>query len=191
MVRTVLPVLLVLLVLTPSAPAQARGALTVYGGQFTANDWEDFFLRPEEVRYADSYILAVAPSVELYRWWPGLALEAEGQAVRHFGDQDHWEFNGVLAARWHAFPWNRVVRTSAAFGAGPSWATERPALEPDINGGATRRLLVYWYMELTAAPAHWTHWDTSLRLHHRSGAFGLVAAEGGSNVLALGLRRRF
>ena len=171
--------------------ASADGALTVYGGQFTTNDWEDFFLSPAALRFADSYMLALAPAWVVARPVPGLDLEVEGQVARHFGDQGHWEFNGVLAARWRDFPWRNRVRTSVAFGIGPSWATERPALEPGINGGHTQRLLVYWYLEATAAPAGWTNWAGSLRLHHRSSAFGLAASAGGSNILALGLRRQF
>jgi hypothetical protein len=187
--RVLLPLTVAFLVAV--SPARAEHALTVYTGRFTGNDWEDFFWRPGDIRYADSYILAVAPSTVLKDLTPSLRLEAEGQAVRHFGEQQHWEFNGALVGRWHAFPWDRTVRSSAAFGVGPSWASERPALEPGINGGETRQLLVYWFLEVTAAPADWERWAGSLRLHHRSGAFGLVAAKGGSNVLSLGLRRRF
>ena len=180
-----------LLWLAAPLPVQGEGAVTVYAGRLTTNGWEDFFVNPEEIHYRDSFLLAVAPSSVLATPLPGLTLEAEGQVVRHFGRQAHWEVNTALVGRWHNFPWDDHVRSTAAFGVGPSWAGERPDEEKAIDSGETRRLLAYWVMEVTAAPAKWTNWAASLRLHHRSTAYGLLADEGGANVLALGVRRRF
>ena len=89
-------------------------------------------------------------------------------------------------------PEGAAVRGSLAFGLGPSWASSQPALEQELNDqDATRRWLVYWYLEAAGAPRSWGPWRAVLRLHHRSGAFGWVAENGGSNVPSLGVRRRF
>lgn len=112
------------------------------------------------------------------------------QAVRHFGEQTHWEFNAIpISLRWHRFPWSRSVATSAAFGLGLSYATDLPPVEVELEG-ETRRLLVYWMMELTAGPVD-SRWAFSLRIHHRSEAYGLMGDAGGMNAVGLGLRYRF
>jgi hypothetical protein len=51
-------------------------------------------------------------------------------------------------------------------------------------------LLIYWVAELTAGPVN-APWAVSLRLHHRSVAWGLMGDEGGINAVGLGLRHRF
>ncbi len=45
-------------------------------------------------------------------------------------------------------------------------------------------------MELEIGPLD-KDWSALFRLHHRSGAFGLVADEGDSNALVIGLKQRF
>jgi hypothetical protein len=45
-------------------------------------------------------------------------------------------------------------------------------------------------MELELAPPD-KGWSAIFRLHHRSEAFGVVADEGGSNALVIGLKQRF
>ena len=53
--------------------------------------------------------------------------------------------------------------------------------------GESHQLLIYWMMELTAGPVQ-SPWSVSLRLHHRSVAYGLMGDEGGMNAVGLGLR---
>ncbi|MBE9544702.1 MAG: hypothetical protein IMF02_09445, partial [Proteobacteria bacterium] len=52
--------------------------------------------------------------------------------------------------------------------------------------------LVYWFGEIAFGPPD-SNWAGVFRIHHRSGAFGLIAdrGEGGSNTLAVGLKYRF
>jgi hypothetical protein len=58
------------------------------------------------------------------------------------------------------------------------------------NKGDSQRLLVYWMAEIEVGPPD-KDWSALIRLHHRSGAFGLIADEGGSNALVFGLKQRF
>ncbi len=51
--------------------------------------------------------------------------------------------------------------------------------------------MVYWMMELTLDLPYLENVDLVSRIHHRSEAFGLVADEGGSNSLAVGLKIHF
>ena len=192
--RPCLAPVLAALALAASAPAVAVAdtphAVTAFGGALLDNVWEDVFLAPHDLRFEQSYLVGAALSTRLAEPAEGLSLEVEGQLVRHFGDQTHWEVNApILTARWSRFPWDEALDTSAAFGLGLSWASEKPALEVE-NEGDSERLMAYWMIEIeTETPVE--HWSLIARLHHRSPAYGLFGDDGGANALALGLRRRF
>ena len=165
---------------------------TVYGARMSSETgWEDILIDPVEAQYLDVFLLAGALSRPYASLREGaLTLEAEGQVVRYFGDQDHWEFNAVpLTLRWHRFPWSDRVETSAAFGLGVSYATELPPVEVAIEGESAQ-WLIYWLLEATAGPVD-SPWSFTLRMHHRSVAYGLMAEEGGMNGVGVGVRYRF
>lgn len=166
-------------------PARAFG-VTVFGGVMTDNHWKDFFT-PDDLDFGESTLVGLAASRELWRLEGWAGLELEGQVVRHFGEQDHWEFNLPVVGRWHAFPWDEWVDTSIALGIGPSYASEVPKVEA-AQRGSSEQWLVYWFAEIEIGPPS-SAWRGILRLHHRSGAYGVVADRGGSNVLTVGLRR--
>lgn len=170
----------------PAAHA-ADFALTLYGGRTTSGDYQEV-VSPS---FVNVYLVDAALAWTAASYFNGaLSLEVEGQAARYFGDQHNWEFNlPVVAGRWHLFPWNDRVATGVAWGIGPSYATENPRVERQING-TSARWLVYWFAELALGPPK-SDWAVVLRLHHRSTAFGTVAEEGGSNTLALGWKMRF
>lgn len=166
-------------------------AFTGYVGRITTvNAWHDIFMHPDELEFADAYLATLALSHPLRRYGDDdLGLETEGQVVYNFGDQSHWEFNALLAARWYRFPWNDSVATTLAIGGGLSWATEVPDVEVELEG-SSEQLLIYWHLEMTLARPG-ARWATTLRLHHRSGGFGLLADDGGMNALCLGARVQF
>ena len=91
--------------------------------------------------------------------------------------------------RLHRFPWDNSVDTSIAFGLGPSWASELPEAELQYHH-STQRFLAYWFLEFTGGPPG-KGWSGVFRLHHRSKAFGLVADDGGANILTLGMKYFF
>jgi len=163
-------------------------AITVFGGLMTDNEWEDTLV-PWTLDFRDSTLLGLAASHRIGRFDHRLGFEIEGQVVRHFGDQDHWEFNLPIVGRWEVFPWDAVLDTSLAFGIGPSYASEKPKAEV-AKEGDSQRWLVYWMVELELGPPD-KDWSGIFRLHHRSGAFGLIADEGGSNALVIGIKYRF
>jgi hypothetical protein len=180
-----------------AAPAMLHAApgdwsTTVYGARISSQPgWEDILIDSAGTRFVDSYLLTAAVSRQYAQRYDGaLAIEAEGQIVRHFGDQTHWEFNAVpIVLRWNRFPWSARVASSAAFGLGLSYATEMPPVEVALEGESSE-WLVYWVMELTAGPVD-APWSVSLRLHHRSVGYGLMGEEGGMNAVGLGLRFDF
>lgn len=163
-----------------------RNAVTAYGGWFTDNKWTEIAAF-DDIGLRDAWMVGVGYTRELVgnRY---AALELEGVLVRYFGDQDNWEVDGILMARWRAFPWNDMLPTSVALGVGPSLASEEPAEEVAIDGESDAFLL-YWNAEVEVGLPE-RPWSVVARLHHRSNAYGVLAEDGGSNVLTVGLRYR-
>jgi hypothetical protein len=172
----------------PRPHAPPANALAVFGGWLTDNNFEEVFV-PWELDFRSSGVVGLAGARRLGGYGKHLDFESEGQVVRHIGKQDHWEFNLPFVTRWKTFPWDDKIDTSVAFGIGPSYATEVPNQEVAMDGDS-QQWLVYWVMEAAMGPPR-SDWEGLFRLHHRSGAFGVVADDGGSNILTLGVRRRF
>jgi hypothetical protein len=177
---------------TPAGAASGPWLLAAYAARISSEvGWEDVLSNPIGADYVDAWLVAAA-LVRPYASYrdDALRLEAEAQVAYNFGDQHHWEFNLVpVVARWQRFPWSESVATSAAFGLGLSYASEVPEVEVAIEGDS-EQLLIYWLAELTAGPVA-APWAVTLRLHHRSTAWGLMGEEGGMNALGLGIRYRF
>ena len=173
----------------PAAWAEERlYALNLYAGRLTSNHWEEFF--GSELDFKDSYLVTVALTRRIGEYEDKASFEIEGQIVKHFNIQTHWELNALVAARWEAFWWDDVLDTSVAFGLGPSYATDTPEIEVEINGD-TSQFLVFWMLELALGLPDYPHVALITRIHHRSDAFGLIPDGGGSNALAVGLKWRF
>ena len=161
--------------------------MTVVGGVYSGSQLLEI---PARLNLKDSYTLGVSVSKQFAEWTRFMRFEGELQVVKHFGDQDHWEFTGSLNLRWVVFPWNRYVETTLALGEGLSWATEIPALEKaDPTNSDNAQLLNYILIEVTFAIPE-SPWSLVTRIHHRSGVWGLFG-HSGSNILEAGIRYRF
>jgi len=156
----------------------------------TDNNVGEFFYSSLSLDYEDSYLIGLALSRRIGTHDELASLEVEGQVVKHFKRQDHWEFNALLIARWEAFWWDRYLDTSFAFGAGPSYATEVPEIEV-YRSGDSACLQVYLLFGLEFVLPSQPNLAFITRIHHRSNAFGSIAEDGISNVLALGLKYKF
>lgn len=186
-----------------------------YLGQLTDSTMPD--IAGLQVDFVPSYMAALAVGKEIYRYREAMSVEVEGQVAAYFNryvfecdtddclaacpedppsaTQDHAEFNLLFILRWLRFPWDRHLDTSVAVGEGLSYATRVPAVERDLHGevvgldSPTSRLLNYLMIEAAfGLPSH-PRWDLNVRLHHRSGAFGLFNdVHGGSNTICVGLR---
>ena len=165
-------------------------AVTIYGGRMTDSDFGDTLIG--QFDFVDAYVVVGALAWTFASYYENaLSFEIEAQVGKWFGDQHNWEFNLPVAVRWSKFPWGNYVATSLAYGLGPSYASEEPEEEIKLND-STKKFLVYWFGELTLGPPE-SNWAASLRIHHRSGAFGLVEEQGrgGSNTVAVGVKYRF
>jgi len=179
---------LVLLGSHSQALANDTRFVSLYGGRACYDDLANILSGKE---YVNSYVavLAVGKGFADYKHY--LRMEGEGQVAKHWGEQDHFEFNALLGLRWLPFPWDRYLDTSFAVGAGLSYATDEPEIEVEKND-RTARLLGYLMFELAVVVPQQPKWTLFARVHHRSGAFGLFdGVSGGSNVLGAGLRYAF
>lgn len=170
------------------ALANENGFVSFYAGRACYDSLKDIVSNRE---YADSYVTALAIGKGLTEYRHYLRLESEAQIMKHWGYQDHFELNALVALRWLAFPWDRYLDTSFAVGEGFSYATDDPELEVEKHGH-TARLLNYLMFELAVNMPRQPCWIIFARIHHRSGVFGLFdGVSGGSNVVGVGLRYVF
>jgi len=177
--------------LTILAAGAARGetTLTVFAAQASSGNIEETTFRLAGT--LESYFVGVDLGQSLHHYGTLARWEAEGQVLKHFGLQHQWEGTGALVLRWLALPWDRWVDTSVAVGDGVSLGSRTSRIEEDRHE-RTRRLLNYLFFEVTLAPPGGGPWSLVLRQHHRSGIYGIYGGvEGGSDFLALGLRRTF
>jgi hypothetical protein len=170
-----------------TVPGDPPWALTLYGGVYTDNNLGEAF--SFQLDLEDSYIAVLALSRKIADLTRHIRFEVEGQIGKHFGRQDHWEFNGLVVGRWLTFPWNDYVYTTFAVGEGISYATEVPKLEEELDG-PSERLLNYLMFELTLSPPQHREWAFVTRIHHRSALFGAFG-HGSSNIMAAGIKYRF
>jgi len=120
------------------SPKDFKWDFSVYGGILFQDSLDEITKGRPKIR-EHSYILAVALAREIWRFRDLFGFELEGQTVRHFDEMNHWEFNGLLVARWRLFPWDKYLDTSFAIGDGISYATEVPEIEEEkvrtqVNG---------------------------------------------------------
>ena len=171
--------------------AESDWSATLYGAVLLQGNLSDGSLLYSG--FEDSYLTSLAITKRMVSYADKIDFELEGQIVKHFRGQEHWEFNALGAARWLPFPWDRYLDTSFAFGVGLSFATETPKVEEDRRGdGQTQEVLTYLMLELELALPDSQHWSCVTRIHHRSGAFGLFnGVTGASNAWGFGIKYRF
>lgn len=174
--------------------------LVLYGGIFTTTDLIPIVFR-QKTDYKESYIGSLGVSRPLdyrIRWFDFLW---EGNLTKHFGEMNHWEANGfyiVKIDRMYSSP------ISLSLGEGLSLASENPKLENKAKGYyldgiqkdaiESRALLNYMMVEISSYLPFERKTELFLRVHHRSGIFGLYCPPDpncGSNFVSYGLRTSF
>lgn len=177
-----------------TASDRSPWATTIYVGQFFHDHLQDIIFTDAlftESNYFDSRIVTLSLAREFWRSGSFISGDVEGMVGKHFGMQGHVEVNALLAARWHPFPWDRLIDTSFAVGNGLSWASEPPYMEGDFRNKRAYQVLNYLFVEFAGSVPAVPAWTFLSRVHHRSGAFGLFGTGEGSNFIGFGLRHRF
>ena len=173
-----------------------------YGGQFTATDLMPILFR-QKTDYKDSYIAVFGANRETDFSIRFLQFETELNIVKHFGEMNHFEGNGLYSARVKNLFY---LPMSFAFGEGLSIASENPRLENkskgiylenwqfliQSKGIESRNVLNYIMVELDYGISK-SYYDSKIfmRIHHRSGVFGLLCPPDpacGSNFVSYGIK---
>ena len=176
---------------TPTLCHAADRYLTIYHGKYSDERLGDVLLS-KPIEYFDSYLGVIALSEVKPFKNPRHQWEIEAQVGKHYQGQTHGEFNVAAIYRINRPAWGKLHKTSVAIGDGLSYASETPPLElaSHTNEGATQ-LLNYIVFEMTTAPYQAEDWSLVVRVHHRSGVFGIFdGVRGGSNVVAVGVKFR-
>ena len=164
--------------------------LSIYGGQVNEDSLENTLTL--NANYVNSYFCAFTAGKKLANYRGNIDIEAEGQIVKHWGIQDHFEFNALFILRWLQFPWDEYLDTSFAVGDGISYATKYPEIEVGKKHPVSQKILNYLMFELAFVVPKKPNWSVFIRLHHRSAMFGLIGDEdGGSNAAGIGFRYTF
>lgn len=102
-----------------------------------------------------------------------------------------YEWDPYLLFQWKNFPWNKYIVNTYGLGWGVSYDTRVSTWESHDSSN-TKKLLNYLAFETTFALPCYPQLQLVLRIHHRSGAFGLYGADNaGSNFIGAGLRYYF
>lgn len=174
--------------LCEAANASGDWALTLYGGRLSVENFGPAIIF--NASHENSYLLSMALSKRVLSFRDYIDFEIEGQAVKHFREQDHWEFNGVPVIRWLPFPWDKYCDTSLAIGSGLSYASKSPALEDSKKPAP--QLLGYLMYEISLSFREVPHWSLVMRFHHRSGAKGVIGnADDASSTYGYGVKYVF
>ncbi len=164
-------------------------AVTVYGAVLNDGTLDETFSLSADYN-SDYHFTALAIAKRIGRYNEKIDIELEGQFVRHNGKQHYNEYNALAIARWW-FPSNNQKDYSAAIGGGLSYADEIPEIEA-LHHEKTSRLLGYLLFEFTFPLPATQSWQGSVRIHHRSGIYGLFNdVHGASNSLGIGVRYEF
>lgn len=165
-----------------------KWSLLFYGGMATRGPLHELirFGPPELV--SDSIIVAAA-NRKTGEWGKTVDLELEFQIGKHVESGGPFQLNSVFIIRWKRTPWERLFQSSFAFGNGLSFASQPPEIER-TDGRKGSKLLYYISLEfLFPLPVEANNLNAFIRVHHRSGVFGLLDdSRAGSDFLTLGMR---
>ena len=167
-----------------------RFDILFYGGKFVDVTFRSIVFR-QITDYRDSYIWVTALNYKLGALLGPIDIETEAQIAKHTGLQNHFEVNVLVIARREVVLWG-AFSISMAFGDGFSLTSEVPRLEQEENPDSTK-FLQYLLAELVfGLPAISWHPRLMIRVHHRSGVFGLYCEETcGSNFVTYGIKVEF
>lgn len=175
-------------------PVAERGPLSVgfYAGELYKSEYISILYRPQDIQLSPSYLVAANVDYRIYKSADiPIQFEGEFDIAKRFHGAD--EFDVVLApfVRWTWFPWNRFLYTNVRVGAlGLSYTSGVSTWERQ-NSGNNRgsNFLQFGAMEVSFAAHENARSEVFVRVHHRSGIFGLInGVNGGSNYLSFGFR---
>ena len=192
--------------LATPALAQSRGAddsVMVFGGVASETNFTDLLISPWNTKVNPIGVVGASYSHRLGtvneltggigQFGDDLTVEAEAGVSARFGDENLGEVWTALYLRYDDLPWNETVYTTIGVNTGVSLLTDLSDFERwRDEKGRSSVFLHYLGPEFTFADPENKDLEFVLRLHHRSGVFGLFdGVVSGSTFLSAGIRVRF
>jgi hypothetical protein len=164
----------------------------IYGGALTHEAFASIFYQPQKWSFSPSYLVESNLTYRLYKM-PTLPLQfdLDMDAGKRFGQAHQWDFGIVPMARWMSFPWNKYLYTNLRIGAGGvSYVTGISQWElQNSENDKGSRFLHFLVTELTFSSGPDANWEAFIRVHHRSGIYGMInGVYGGSSYVTAGYR---
>jgi hypothetical protein len=179
---------------TDTAPVAERSPLSVglYAGELYKSQYISILYRPKDIQLSPSYLVAANIDYRIYKSATiPIQFEGEFDIAKRFHGADELDIVVAPFVRWTSFPWNRFLYTNARLGAaGLSYTTGVSAWERQNSGNNHgSNFLQFGSMEVSLAASENARSEVFVRVHHRSGVFGLInGVSGGSNYLSCGFR---
>lgn len=180
----------------PTPVAEPRWSVSVFGG-FTDHDGRmfDAIRLPADRSLREENLAGVALAYRVGRFWSHFTLEVEGGVGTRFPDSHATEGWAAAFVRFDGFPWKQALYTSVGASVGLDYLSTLPPSEVPTIGEPDRptsKLLHYFSPEIAFAFPEARRHEMFVRLHHRSGVWGLFnGVHGGSDALVMGYRLRF
>jgi hypothetical protein len=183
----------------------AANSILVFGGTAAEGSLVGTAFTPWSIEFADVNIVGasiahrfgtlneITGDFGLGRLGDAVSVEAEIGTARRFGIDDGSEVWTALYFRYDDLPWNETVYTTIALNTGFNLLLQGSDFEVDSGSGQhASRLLHYLAPEITFADPDYKNLELVVRLHHRSGIFGLMDDFiSGSTFVSAGVRFRF
>ncbi len=180
------------------APCRGDCGVAVYAGFYVEDSMSELILTSPKPPSAWSYdrddrLVAATVSRRAGRLGSHFTLEPEVGVGQRSGRQSATEVWGALFIRYHGFPWDGTVLTTAAVSTGLNWASSVTDVERDrARDEEGSQWMHFFAPEITFALPSRPDVELLLRFHHRSGVFGLISdAWGGAQYATVGLRFLF
>lgn len=179
------------------APCENDCAFTIYSGRYVQNSLGQVMVTsPQppltwEYNNSDRLIATAFSRTTGGRiLWGHVSMEPEIGIGQRYGRQDETEVWAALFFRYHGFPWDKYLVTTVAASTGLNWASDVSEVEQArARDGQGSQLMHFFAPEITLAYPSVPNVQLVLRMHHRSGVFGLVSdAWGGAQYGSVGLR---
>jgi hypothetical protein len=164
----------------------------VFVGMLNEQAFPQMLYEPGHADLASSYIAEVQAVRTLHRFASiPLDVELEGGVGKRFGEDHQTELDLLPMLRWKLFPWNRWLYTNLRLGLlGVSYASSVSSYERQSSkNDRGSRFLNLVIPELTFARSASSSTEFFVRVHHRSGIFGVIdGTHGGSSYVGAGFR---
>lgn len=169
-----------------------KWALSLMAGYASIDS--DMYMAPKafwDKSFREETVIVGAASYNVVRFLRHFTLEAEIGLGHRFGTgaNDTWV---AAYVRYDNFPWNHIIRTTVAASVGLNYIDKYPVSESYDPTKPRAHLLHYFSPEITFALPNRPEHELVMRIHHRSGVFGLMkGVHGASDAFVMGYRYRF